>query len=377
MPDSDPKDPAAWIRAELDSRGWRQRDLAFVLGVTEQSVTALATGKRGISAEMAKALARVFDRSPEFILGLQKSSEIQMDLVRADEPSPDVARRAKLVAGYPIREMVKRGWLTADNSTLEAQAARFFAVANMDEKPTLPHLAKKSNYTEDVPAPQLAWLFRVKQIAERLIVPSYSESALRDAIPKLRALLTDPGDSARAPEILNNCGIRFVVVEGLPGSRIDGVAFWLNGGKSPVIGMSLLHDRMDNFWFVLRHEIEHVLARHNVETVNMDVELIVDKADVAGELPVEEREANTAAADFCVPKAKMESFFARKNPFFSENDIIGFSRLTKVHPSLVAGQIRNRTKRYDSFSKLMTKVRSAVTSAAVVDGWGETYPIPS
>jgi HTH-type transcriptional regulator/antitoxin HigA len=37
------------------------------------------------------------------------------------------------------------------------------------------------------------------------------------------------------------------------------MCLWLNDGTSPVIGMSLRFDRIDNFWFVLRHELEHVI----------------------------------------------------------------------------------------------------------------------
>jgi len=33
---------------------------------------------------------------------------------------------------------------------------------------------------------------------------------------------------------------------------------WLDD-KSPVIALSMRFDRIDNFWFVLRHELEHVL----------------------------------------------------------------------------------------------------------------------
>ena len=46
--------------------------------------------------------------------------------------------------------------------------------------------------------------------------------------------------------------------EALPSSKIDGVCLWLDQ-HSPVIGMSLRFDRIDNFWFVLGHEIEHAL----------------------------------------------------------------------------------------------------------------------
>ena len=62
------------------------------------------------------------------------------------------------------------------------------------------------------------------------------------------------------PRIVSECGIRLAIVECLPNAKIDGVCFWLNK-YSPVIGLSMRFDQIDNFWFVLRHEIEHVLRR--------------------------------------------------------------------------------------------------------------------
>ena len=67
------------------------------------------------------------------------------------------------------------------------------------------------------------------------------------------------------------CGVRYIIVEGLPGGKIDGVCFWLDP-RSPVIGMSLRFDRIDNFWLVLRHEIEHVLCGHGKSEPIIDVE---------------------------------------------------------------------------------------------------------
>ena len=55
------------------------------------------------------------------------------------------------------------------------------------------------------------------------------------------------------------CGVRLVVVEPIPGSEIQGVCFWINDNKSPVIGLTLKGDQIDKFWFDLWHEIEHVL----------------------------------------------------------------------------------------------------------------------
>ena len=41
------------------------------------------------------------------------------------------------------------------------------------------------------------------------------------------------------PRILSECGLRLVIVEPIPGSKIDGVCFWIDTNRSPVIGLSL------------------------------------------------------------------------------------------------------------------------------------------
>ncbi len=295
------------------------------------------------------------------------------ELARAREPKPEIARKAKLVSTYPIREMVKRGWIAPERESLETEITKFFGTQNPDEVPQISHFAKKTSYDELLPE-QLAWVFRVRQIAKRLIVPKYSEKKLRTELQTIRSLLTKPEDTSRVPRILADCGVRLVMVEGLPGGKIDGVCFWLEDGPSPVVGMSLRFDRIDNFWFVLRHELEHVLRGHGVDGLMLDTDLATETDENAAEIPEEEREANAAASDFCVPKSKMDSWVARKSPFFSESDLIGFARLQNVHPGLVAGQLRHRTKKYNSFTTFLAKIRHAVVTTAVVDGWGETYP---
>jgi HTH-type transcriptional regulator/antitoxin HigA len=362
--------PGYFIREELEARCWTQRDLAYILGVPEQSVNLIILGKRGISPEMAKALADAFEVSPEFFANLQKA----YDLSRAREPDPSVKRRARLQSSYPVREMIKRGWLEdTDAAMLELQMARFFEKTNCDQIPHMAHAAKKTHY-DDITPSQLAWLFRVRQIAKSVTVPAYSEKSLRDALGRLKHLTLDPEETRHIPRILMECGVRLIFVESLPGAKIDGVCFWLSK-SAPVIGLSLRFDRIDNLWFVLRHEIEHVLCQHGTTVEKIDVELEGERAGTGPTVDDEERIANAAAADFCVPKAEMESFIARKSPFFSERDIVNFARRIQVHPALVIGQIRNRLQRWDFLSRYLVKIRAFVTSGAIVDGWGQVVPI--
>lgn len=358
--------PGTFIGEEIAARGWMQRDLAFILGVAEQSVNQIINGKRGISAEMAKALADAFGTSAEVWANLQRAH----DLHRARSPDPGVARRGRVQAHYPLREMIKRGWIIdAESSLIETHVARFFEVSSIDEVPHLAHAAKKTSYYEEVPASQLAWLFRVRQIAKSITAPKYSESKLRRALNELSTLRAEPEEVRHVPRILHDAGVRFIIVEGLSGGKIDGVCFWLK--SQPVIGMSLRFDRIDNFWFVLRHEIEHILRGHGKAREIIDVDMEVNMENVSDE----EALANTAAADFCVPSDKMKSFYLRKHPYFSERDVIGFARRNNVHPGLVVGQIRRMTNRWDFLVRHLAKFRAHILRTAMVDGWGDIAPV--
>jgi HTH-type transcriptional regulator/antitoxin HigA len=360
--------PGTYIREELEERGWSQRDLSYILGRPEPSVNLILSGKRGITAEMAKALGEAFDISPDFFLNLQK----MYDLSHAQEPDPGIAKRARFYwSSFPVREMIKRGWLedTADPEKLEKEMANFFQVKSVEDMPRLSHAAKKTFYDE-IPAVQLAWLFRVRQIAQSIQVQAFSERRLQEALSTLRELTSAPEEARRVPRTLVDCGIRYVIVETLAGAKIDGVTFWLNP-NAPVIGMSLRYDRIDNFWFVLRHEIEHVLQRHGQEQEVIDAELEGDNIAYDATVSRAEKVANKAAAQFSVPIDALNGFIARKYPYISERDVLHFAKELKVHPGIVVGQIQNKTKDYRRFRKYLVNVRKYLLPNALVDGWGE------
>lgn len=372
--------PGQLIQALLESRGWTQRVLAVVLKADETQIGKIIAGKRPLDADTALALGNIFDVPAEKFFELQKSYELaQARLLSVDDPA--MATRAQLFGNLPVADMVKRGWLKVDDirefPQVEAALAKFFGTASVNQiEKVFPHAAKKTNVASDVTPIQLAWFYRVKEIAAEMLAARFSPDAVREAISKLKPLLEDKDFVRKVPRILQDCGIRFVIVEALPGAKIDGVCFWLDENK-PVIGMSLRFDRIDNFWFVLRHEIEHVLRGHGRtdSAVMLDSELDGEKAGTGNDIAEEERVANFAASEFCVPRKDLEMFVARKAPFYPDRDIIGFARTLKIHPGLVAGQLQYKTKRYERFRNHLVKIRSIVIPNATNDGWGNVYPV--
>lgn len=372
--------PGQLIEELLTARGWTKRALSIVLDMDETVVNKLISGKKPIDARTALQVAEIFSIPPDQLLDLQKSYDLAHARITA-RPDPGRAIRACLFGDLPVSEMIRRRWLSAtdvrDVPTVEMALTKFFGAKSIDEIELLPHAPKKTHiFMQGTTAAQLAWIYRVRQIASDMMVSRYSPAAVQQVPSHLGKLLLSREEARKAPRILAECGIRYVIVESLPSAKIDGVCFWLDD-VSPVIGMSLRHDRIDNFWFVLRHEIEHVIRLHgrSAVTVMLDTELEGKRAGTGPDIVEEERQANEAAADFCVPRKAMSSFIARKAPFFKTHDILGMANTLGIHPGLIAGQLQHRIERFDLFRQYLVKIRSIVTPNAMVDGWGNVAPV--
>ena len=222
--------------------------------------------------------------------------------------------------------MIKRGWIDAkdirDVGAVEAALTRFFKVPSVDEIEIFPHAARKTSVTEPVTPTQLAWIYRVREIASEMLVQRYSAASVMECIPALKTLLIAPEASRKVPGILAEAGIRFVIVESLTSAKIDGVCFWLDD-NSPVIGMSLRFDRIDNFWFVLRHEIEHVMRLHGRNAIALERRTGGGSRWNRGYNPGRGTHCERCRRIVLCPSTAMDRFVARKAPLFAERDILG------------------------------------------------------
>ncbi len=361
--------PGEFLREELEARGWSQTELAEIIGRPVRLINELIAGKKAITPETAVQLGDSLDTGPELWMNLE--SQYQLSKVRNTDGL--IARRAKLYGRFPVREMIKRGWIEASKSieVLEQQFLAFFGLDSLDAEIPFCHAAKKTA-PQDLPTMlQLAWLCRARRLASEQVIAPYAEASLRQALPRLSALLSAPEETRHVARVLAECGVRFVVVEPIPGAKIDGACFWLSASQ-PVVALSLRLDRIDNFWFVLRHELEHVLQRHGQDRYFLDQDL---DAATSGQIPEEEVVANTAAAVFCVSAEEINNFMLRVSPFFKEERVLLFAQRLNVHPGIVVGQLQRRLGRYDLFRKHQVKVRQFITSSALTDGWGVVHTV--
>jgi addiction module HigA family antidote len=132
---AEPFHPGEYIQDEITARNWTQDDFAEVSGISRRQVLNLIQGKSAITPESAQRIGEAFEQEPRTWIDLQISYEMAL----AAQGERGVARKAKLFAKVPVREIRKRGWITqSTNATdIESSVCTFLNIRNIDEQPQL------------------------------------------------------------------------------------------------------------------------------------------------------------------------------------------------------------------------------------------------
>jgi len=355
--------PGEYIRDELEARGWTQEDLAAILGRPLSAVNQIIKGNKAITPQTAHELAAAFGTSAELWLNLENAYRLGL----SRKETAGVSKRARLYELAPLKEMIRRGWIPAheDPDELEQAVLAFFEIRSTDEKPRMNHAARKSSSYAGTTPRQLAWYFQAKHLAVTQKVRRFDEARARQRLPQVRGLAETVENLAKLPELLAEMGIRFVLVEQLPGSRIDGATLWIDDA-SPVIALSLRFDRIDGFWHTLAHELMHVLHRQTA----IDIDLIQKDSPAGGPKPAFEDQIDREASRFLIPPKEIEAFIRHFGNRIPKQGISNFARRLGVHPGVVVGQLHFRQAMpYTHCRGMLVGVREWLAPGAVTDGW--------
>jgi HTH-type transcriptional regulator/antitoxin HigA len=334
------------IKFRMDQQGLSQSDLIPYIG-SKSRVSEVLSGKRGPSKEM--------------ISKLHEGLGIPLEVLLTGE-SPEKAETASAPVEwdrYPVAEMLKRGWISAgkvrdtitDYRAVMKSFSAGFPCGNLSvvRLRNGAYRAKKPDvYAVD------AWRIRVLQIAkaEKLESP-YSKRSItvsfRQELARLSYLSTGP---VLAKEFLNKNGIHLVVLSHLNHTYIDGAAMLLPDG-SPVIALTLRFDRLDNFWFVLFHELAHIYLHLEYDN-NLQYVEDLSKSDDS----IEEKNADRWASESLISDENWKT--SGLNDCSTEAEVIAFSKSNRMNPAIAAGRIRREFGNYKLFTKLIGngKVRS-------------------
>jgi len=333
-------DPISAIRFRMDQQNLKAKDLIPYIG-SASKVSEVLNGKRSLSLAMIRSL----------VSGLGIPAAVLLKEQGAELPPDDAIKQGK---HFPVAEMLKRGWfadfkgsVSEAKGQLEDLLAAF--VGPLGSNALMPalnrqHVRNGGKHDEHA---LTAWRIRVASLAIREKLPSYrSATVTTEFLRELARLSYLNRGPLLAKEFLNKNGIHVVIERHLPKTHLDGAALKLPD-SSPVVALTLRHDRLDNFWFTLFHELAHVtlhLDKDNVDAFFDDLSdgTAKDKC---------EQEADQLASDALIPESAWKK--ARLNDRSLQSDVLTFAEMLRISPSIPAGRIRHDSKRYDILKPLI------------------------
>lgn len=332
--------PGDFIREELETRGWKQEDLAQIVDLSPKHVSRIITGADSISQDVATRLASAFGQSPEYWMNLE--TQYRARLVAPSEQTLEIVDRALIYNHMPIREMIRLGWIKdvgRNAAALAAEVMAFWGMTKldfsfMDAKTAMcmrssAALRKRFNSHH-----ALTWLRKARLEADATTVPkgALNRSAAEKIARRIPAYSASPKGVVTFLTDLNTCGIRFVCVPHLPQTFLDGAAFC--HGKQAVAAYTLRYDRVDNFWFVMAHELGHI-CKH----LHEDSLAFLDSVDCDGKVNEQEKEADAFARE-CLGMDAMRTFAASSGRM-SEERVCAYAEDAGVHPGIVVGFLQH------------------------------------
>ena len=343
-------------------------EFAEILGRPPKTVSEILSGKKAITPETAQGLGEAFGVDPQFWMNLER--------VQTFTPANSEGRGCTTCKAVRRRTCQRHDPTWVDPSKRQPRGPR--AAGN-----GLPPRSERSERSQPLTLRRGSrrvtprrhrhkWLGCVESSNLRQALAFIHSTTETWIVFSRNCATTVSEEEARhVPRLLSDFGIRFLVVEHLPKTRIDGVAMWL--GESPVVALSMRYDRIDAFWHTLAHELAHIAKRH---VSSLDDDIIDDSGSTRSERPEIEIEADAIACDKLVSKAELESFIARIRPLYSRSRINQFANRIQVHPGIIIGQLQRRGEiNYSQLRESLVKVREIVTQSAVTDGWGCVSPI--
>jgi HTH-type transcriptional regulator/antitoxin HigA len=331
----DKPDPVAAILFRMEQQGLRQKDIAELLGGKNRASEILSR-KRALTLPMIRALNEKLEIPAQLLIH------------EFDDPSADQLEGTVDESVAPIELIVSRGW-----SATEAGALKLWKRL-INEHPGSPAYLKHTvtfgrNRSTNLTNVWL-WLAQVRNIADARegVHQRFEKSSLtEDLIRYVSRLSWMPNGPRLATKFLEDRGISVVVEPHLPATHLDGAAM-LSSQGTPVIGLTLREDRLDNFWFTLIHELIHAWKHLNAKGYRAIVD---ERVELGEENEGIEKEANQLAGEILIPRAQWKRSQAYLRP--TAESIHKFAGQLQISPAIVAGRIRHERKNFTLFSKLV------------------------
>jgi len=320
-----------------------QTDLAHLLNVSPQQIQ-----RYEASSYMGASLARLIEVAN--VLGIRISGTLNSNAKTVNIFLSWTSTGEYDWSKLPFRHMAKRGWIPKGSGDKLIAKARDYVRDMLGHNLSQAHNRKKMRAASKLNKYHLmAWQARIIELSLNIIDQREVVSDKFDQrhMKSLRSMTTRRTGPAEAREFLLSKGVVLVTEPHLPNTNLDGMAMLLNNGI-PVIGLTLRHNRVDNFWFTLFHEIGHVLL-HIKEEVAFD---FFDEED-ADCNDVLEKQAEHFAVENLIPENEWRSCLA---PYVASEEAVNIdAEKLDIHSAIVAGRIRKERGDYQLLSALVSR----------------------
>jgi HTH-type transcriptional regulator/antitoxin HigA len=325
----EPPDPIAAIKFRMEEKGLSPRQLEPFIG-SRARVSEVFSGKRSLSIDMIRSLHEG--------LGIPYES-----LMARPSRGGDVGN----ILGDAINRLNKLGF-SLDRNEIPSfiSSLRNNATFTLHRRTRTQRAASKTD-----PGALLLWQAAVLQKSEAIALrrafdrSKFTKTELRQ-LAKLSSKIDGPRHAIVA---LLELGIATVVMPPLPRTFLDGAAMVSPSGV-PVVGLTLRHDRIDNFWFTLLHELCHLCLHYEI-LVETHV-AFVDDMEIHSD-DIREQEADALARESLIPASILEQVVW--SPASNYEDLVTVSTRARVPLAVAAGRWQRDHQNYKKFSRLIDR----------------------
>lgn len=329
--------PGETLADVLEEQGMTQADLARRAGLSKKTVNRIVKGKEPITPETALKLERVLGIPARFWLAREQHYR---EFLAAAAERDSLEAQIKWIEQFPIRDMVRKGWLPDLEEPVEMFRAllNFFGVASPSEWQTVWERANETVFRhaktfESNPFALAAWLRRGELQARLLSCGRYNKERFYEALVRIRALTYEmaEGWQDETVRLCADAGVAVAFVPQLPGTHVNGATRWLSPHLA-LLQVSLRYKTDDQFWFSFFHEAGHILL-HGKREVFLEVGNVEEQAR-------KEEEANRFAEDFLIPRAEYQRFVESGLYNYLE-EVEAFAERLQVAPGIVVGRLQH------------------------------------
>jgi len=351
--------PGILIKDELDVRDdINQKELAKKMGVKASFLNEIIKGKRPVTADIAVVLENILGIPADYWMKFQ--SQYEIDKARIKEKNVKRIKNIEIwniIKEYvPVAYFKKYKYLI--NNTLEGDIniiKTIYSINTIDD--LVSNVAKsklafyrKSDKLKIDEKNMFAWSSLAIYEAKMQEVNVFNPNNLQQLYIELNRVFFNNSDTInKTKTLLNSYGIKFITINKLEKTPIDGYSFWSK--NNPTIALTLRHSRIDNFAFTLFHELGHIdlHLRNNREISFLDLvnDKIINKV---------ENDANSFAQQKLISDYIWNEILAKYLPL-NDDLIIELGNKFGINPAILLGRVCFEMDDYAFKTKIDKKLK--------------------